>query len=326
MTDMETTLEEKLKAKADKIANEYKVAIQPATPIDLFVDGLCENPGAMHIGLFARQNKETIFAEHLHVGNGTCNEAEYIALKSGLTLLQLLGPPAGTPVRVFSDSQLVIKQVNGEWRSSGQMQIYCITIRKLRRVFPFELTKVPRTENQVADSLAQKYVSKNSGRCMSIEQGRFNVSKQAMATVKNSDAYNALTSEHFREYFSQYNMHDDLMALVRLANDGEKSEAVALARQIGEKATDILENAPVTNEMTSKWVTNTVAILQKCVAEIMQAIESGKTIDLQYIVEEMSGAGNEAEGLFDVQAAAYENSPPRLEPEEACVLEGGEEE
>ena len=306
---MEVNLDEKLKGKASNILNEYKVVIKPETPIELFVDGLCENPGAMHIGLHARQGGITLFAEHLAVGNGTCNEAEYIAVKSGLTLLQLLSPPAATPIKVFSDSQLVVKQVAGEWRSSGQMQNYCVFLRKLRRVFPFELTKIPRTENQVADSLAQKYVSKSSGRCLSIEQGRFNVSKQAMATVKNSDAYNALTSEAFREYFRQYSMHDDIKELVRLANNGKKESAAKLAIQIKEKATDILENAPLNNEMTSKWVQNTITILQKCVAELMQAIEAGKGADLQYIVEEMSGMENGEAGLFDKQVAILENQP-----------------
>ena len=96
------------------------------------------------------------------------------------------------------------------------MRNYCVYLLKLRRTFPFELKKIPRRENQVADSLAQKYVSKNAGRSFSIEEGRFNVSKQASESVKNSDAYNSFTSENFREYFRQYNMNDDLKELVAL--------------------------------------------------------------------------------------------------------------
>ncbi len=113
------SLDEKLQRIAEKILNEYKVAIQPGKLIELFVDGLCENPGAMHIGLYARQGDTALFAEHLAVGNGTCNEAEYIAVKSGLAILQLMSPTPIAPIQVFSDSQLVVKQVGREWRSSG---------------------------------------------------------------------------------------------------------------------------------------------------------------------------------------------------------------
>jgi len=310
----DNNLAEKLQATAEKIRNEYKVVIKPGELIELFVDGLCENPGAMHVGLHARQGGQVLFAEHLAVGNGTCNEAEYIALKSGLTILQLMSPTPVAPIQCYSDSQLVVKQVAGEWRSSGQMRNYCVYLLKLRRTFPFELKKIPRTENQLADSLAQKHVSKNSGRCLSLEQGRFNVSKEALATVKESDAYNALTSEAFREYFNQYNMHDDLKELVRRANDGDKEAAVDLAHKIGEKATDVLQNAPKTNEMTTKWVENTIVILKKCVAEILQAIEDGEEVDLQYIVDEMSGAENAGE-VFDTQVAGLKSNAALHLPE-----------
>lgn len=318
---MENQIEEKLQAKADKVRSEYKVSLQPETAIELFVDGLCENPGAMHIGLHARQGQNSLFAEHLAVGNGTCNEAEYIAVKSGLILLQLLFPNPGVPIRVHSDSQLVTKQVAGEWRSSGQMQVYCTFLRKLQRVYPFELKKIPRTENQVADSLAQKYVSKNSGRCLSLEQGRFNVAKQAASTVKNSNAFNALTNENLREYFEQYNMHGDLQELSVLNRDGKKTEAIQLAGQIREKATDILENAPAGNAMVAQWVQNTVAIVQKCVDEIVQAIESGKELDLQYLVEEMAGmeaGGGEVFGAQVEQMRSSWDTPPEAAAEDEC--------
>lgn len=63
----------------------YNVSINREQKLELFTDGLCENPGAMHIGLFARQGNNCLFTRHTFVGHGTCNEAEYIAVKTGLT-------------------------------------------------------------------------------------------------------------------------------------------------------------------------------------------------------------------------------------------------
>ena len=97
----------------------YNISINREQKLELFTDGLCENPGAMHIGLFARQGNNCLFTRHTFAGHGTCNEAEYIAVKTGLTILQALYPEPGGPVVVCCDSQLVTKQVNNLWKSSG---------------------------------------------------------------------------------------------------------------------------------------------------------------------------------------------------------------
>ena len=140
----------------------YNIPINHEQPIELFADGLCENPGAMHIGLFARQGSTCLFTRHMFAGHGTCNEAEYIAVKTGLAILQALYPEPGVSLIVFCDSQLVTKQVNGLWKSSGKMQDYCIFLRRLRKVYPYTLQKIPRSENEMADG-GPKYISKTPG-------------------------------------------------------------------------------------------------------------------------------------------------------------------
>jgi hypothetical protein len=37
---------------------DYNISLNREQRIELFTDGLCENPGAMHIGLFARQGNK----------------------------------------------------------------------------------------------------------------------------------------------------------------------------------------------------------------------------------------------------------------------------
>ena len=58
----------------------------------------------------------------------TNNEAEYEALLAGMAMVSKLG---GKVVEVFSDSRLVVRQVNGEFGAKDQrMQGYLIKVRQ----------------------------------------------------------------------------------------------------------------------------------------------------------------------------------------------------
>jgi ribonuclease HI len=280
----------------------YNVSINREQKLELFTDGLCENPGAMHIGLFARQGNNCLFTRHTFVGHGTCNEAEYIAVKTGLTVLQALYPEPGVPVVVFCDSQLVTKQVNNLWKSSGKMRDYCIFLRRLRKIYPYTLQKIPRSENEMADGLAQKYILKNSGRCMTLENGRFNVLKQVPATVKRSDTYNAVTSAQFREYLTQHNLHGEMQRLLQMASDGDNDAAIALARSIQQRAGTILQAAPKSNDLVAQWLGNTLGLMQKGLDLIVAALRQGAgLVEIQYIIEELSGPDNGESEIYSQQ-------------------------
>ena len=256
----------------------------------------------MHIGLFARQGNNCLFTRHTFVGHGTCNEAEYIAVKTGLTILQALYPEPGVPVVVFCDSQLVTKQVNNLWKSSGKMRDYCIFLRRLRKIYPYTLQKIPRSENEMADGLAQKYILKNSGRCMTLENGRFNVLKQVPATVKRSDTYNAVTSAQFREYLAQHNLHGEMQRLLQMASDGDNDAAIALARSIQQRAGTILQAAPKTNDLVAQWLGNTLGLMQKGLDLIVAALRQGADIvEIQYIIEELSGPDSGESEIYSQQ-------------------------
>ena len=280
----------------------YNVSINREQKLELFTDGLCENPGAMHIGLFARQGNNCLFTRHTFVGHGTCNEAEYIALKTGLTVLQALYPEPGVPVVVFCDSQLVTKQVNNLWKSSGKMRDYCIFLRRLRKTYPYTLQKIPRSENEMADGLAQKYILKNSGRCMTLENGRFNVLKQVPATVKRSDTYNAVTSAQFRDYLAQHNLHGEMQRLLQMASDGDNDAAIALAQNIQQRAGTILQAAPKSNDLVAQWLGNTLGLMQKGLDLIVAALRQGADlVEIQYIIEELSGPDNGESEIYSQQ-------------------------
>jgi len=279
----------------------YQVAITQEQPIELFVDGLCENPGAMHIGLFARQGTTCLFTRHMFAGHGTCNEAEYIAVKTGLAILQALYPQPGVAVKVFSDSQLVTNQVNGLWKA-GKMQEQCLHLRRFRKAYPFSLQKIPRSENEMADSLAQKYILKNSGRCMTLENGRFNVIKQVPPSVRRSDTYNAVTSQQFRIYLQNHNLHEDLAHLLLLASDGATDAAIDLARSVQQRAENVLAAAPRTNDLVSQWLDNTVGLIRQSLDILMTALREGQDLaEVHYIIEELSGAESSDSEIFTEQ-------------------------
>jgi ribonuclease HI len=299
----------------------YNISINREQKLELFTDGLCENPGAMHIGLFARQGNNCLFTRHTFAGHGTCNEAEYIAVKTGLTILQALYPEPGVPVVVCCDSQLVTKQVNNLWKSSGKMRDYCIFLRRLRKTYPYTLQKIPRSENEMADGLAQKYILKNSGRCMTLENGRFNVLKQVPATVKRSDTYKAVTSQQFRDYLGQHNLHGEMQRLLQMAVDGDIDAAIALAQSIQQRAGAILELAPKTNDLVAQWLGNTIGLMQKGLDLVVAALRQREdVVEIQYIIEELSGPDSGESEIYSQQIGHLRE---RGLPE--TVLELGEE-
>ena len=81
------------------------------------------------------------------------NEAEYETLLVGMTMVQKMG---GKVVEIFSDSRLVIGQVQGELEVRElRMQDYLNQVRHLQPAFEsFKLSQIPRNRNTHANSLA----------------------------------------------------------------------------------------------------------------------------------------------------------------------------
>ncbi|XP_022152233.1 uncharacterized protein LOC111020002 [Momordica charantia] len=82
------------------------------------------------------------------------NEAEYEALLVGLRLAKGLG---AIQIKVFSDSQLVVNQIKGEYQTKYfRMEKYLSKVRShLTQFETYEVSQVPRSENSNADALAK---------------------------------------------------------------------------------------------------------------------------------------------------------------------------
>ena len=82
------------------------------------------------------------------------NEAEYEALLMGLKICHEAGAKV---LSTFSDSQLIVGQVNGEFEAKDDgMKMYLQQVKEFANKFDkFTLVHIPRSQNAQADSLAK---------------------------------------------------------------------------------------------------------------------------------------------------------------------------
>ncbi|XP_057520889.1 uncharacterized protein LOC130801138 [Amaranthus tricolor] len=82
------------------------------------------------------------------------NEAEYEALLMGLKICNEAGAKV---LSTFSDSQLIVGQVNGEFEAKDDgMKMYLQQVKEFVKIFDkFTLVHIPRSQNAQADSLAK---------------------------------------------------------------------------------------------------------------------------------------------------------------------------
>jgi len=123
----------------------------------LFTDGGARgNPGPAAYGYVLEADDGTTLVEHgERIGRATNNVAEYRGLIAGLEKAAELG---ATAVEVVSDSELVVKQMRGEYRVKNEtlQDLHDEASRVARRVGRVEYTNVRRAENEVADRLVNE--------------------------------------------------------------------------------------------------------------------------------------------------------------------------
>jgi ribonuclease HI len=121
-----------------------------------FTDGASRgNPGESGIGIVVRDgDSEVLFTMNGYIGLATNNVAEYRAL---LALLQRVKDMECARLVVHSDSELMVRQVNGQYKvKDEQLRKYHrqVTAAISALPFPVELKHIPRHENRDADRLA----------------------------------------------------------------------------------------------------------------------------------------------------------------------------
>jgi ribonuclease HI len=126
-----------------------------------YVDGgSLGNPGPSGIGVVIDGCESGPIRIAKWIGHQDNNVAEYMALLEALQCALSLKAKA---LHVFSDSQVVVRQMRGEYacRSSRLYSLHW-TCRKLARALSFSISHVPREDNAEANQLANTAVRKRS--------------------------------------------------------------------------------------------------------------------------------------------------------------------
>ncbi len=121
----------------------------------IHIDGASKgNPGDAGIGYLIEGKDGTILAKECrYIGKTTNNVAEYTALLEALEESLKLGAKT---VEVFSDSELLVRQINGVYKVKQEhlRQLFKKINSLISQFKSFRITHIPREKNKEADRLA----------------------------------------------------------------------------------------------------------------------------------------------------------------------------
>lgn len=129
----------------------------PPGPVRAWIDGAARgNPGEAGFGVHLERNGEV---EEIagFLGRTTNNVAEYAALVAVLTYARREGIQ---DLHVRSDSQLLVRQVDGQYRvKAAHLVPLFLKVLQLKRSIPnLRVTHVRREKNKDADRLANRAI------------------------------------------------------------------------------------------------------------------------------------------------------------------------
>jgi ribonuclease HI len=129
--------------------------------VQIYIDGAARgNPGPAGIGVVIKKGSQTFAEISDFIGKATNNIAEYIAFIRGLEEALVLG---ATKVECFSDSELLVKQINGEYKvkNEGLSPLHHHAKSLIKKFKTFSISHTVREENKHADELANKGIDEN---------------------------------------------------------------------------------------------------------------------------------------------------------------------
>lgn len=134
-----------------------------AKSIIIWVDGAARgNPGPAAIGAVIKDEQGATLARiSQRIGKTTNNQAEYQALIAALEKAVQLG---ARRVSVYSDSELVVRQITGRYRvKKAELKPLFQEVTQLQsRLEGFSISHIPRCQNTEADRLANEALDQGS--------------------------------------------------------------------------------------------------------------------------------------------------------------------
>lgn len=121
----------------------------------VYTDGASRgNPGHAGLGVVILDGAGTVIDERRgYLGQCTNNVAEYRALLAALEAVEPLRP---TGVTFHLDSELVVRQINGQYkvRDAKMQTLHADVMKSLRRLPAWTVRHILREQNSRADQLA----------------------------------------------------------------------------------------------------------------------------------------------------------------------------
>jgi len=113
------------------------------------------NPGPAAVGVVVEREGTRLFRAAVPIGTATNNEAEYKAL---LLALGYSTWAKATSLKVYSDSQLLVRQLRGEYAVHNERLklLYNEAVGLTANLETFEVEYIPREQNQEADALVNE--------------------------------------------------------------------------------------------------------------------------------------------------------------------------
>jgi ribonuclease HI len=127
-----------------------------AAALTINIDGAARgNPGPAAFAYVIARDGQPVIEEAGCLGSATNNVAEYTALVNALQRAAELG---GKRLLIRSDSELLVKQMNGEYRVKNEQlrELYDQARQLLKHFDTVMLRHVPRSENSEADRLCNE--------------------------------------------------------------------------------------------------------------------------------------------------------------------------
>ena len=128
------------------------------------------NPGPAGFGVFVQDEAgQTVGELSEFIGLKTNNVAEYSGLLAALKFALDEGYPR---LRVVADSELMVKQIKGQYRvNSPELKpLYEEAKRRISQLESFRIEHVLRDKNRQADMLANRAMDRGSGRTAQVER------------------------------------------------------------------------------------------------------------------------------------------------------------
>eukprot|EP00918_Siedleckia_nematoides_P034129 GHVU01074245.1.p1 GENE.GHVU01074245.1~~GHVU01074245.1.p1 ORF type:complete len:145 (+),score=2.80 GHVU01074245.1:149-583(+) len=124
------------------------------------------NPGEAGYGYIVSGRNQVLVRGYGYLGRSTNNVAEYRGLIEALFQAQRIHAQS---VDVYGDSELVVKQINGEYRVSSPdlMPLYNQAMNMFRSFQSFRLSHIRREQNTQADQLANTAIQLKRDCCVS---------------------------------------------------------------------------------------------------------------------------------------------------------------